>query len=461
MNKHTSNYKSLFRFAFVPINVVDYARKMLKMEDVMLYLQFSFEKNKAADKIIEENDRAYFNTGLLRARYETIYAYFVINTNKRQKWVLKYLGTAEELNIEHTIETPVCTIEDYNRDFFDFAFAHNDKYQPLLNEFEDLHAAREYIRNVFRYSYQLGYIVYENEQAIFNTGIQKNTNEFFYAVFSKNKIEKPEWYLNGFLTNPIGFSVLPDYYCNAQTPSHRGKITSCTEIPEGVTLLVTAVNVEYEALKNVLKDNNLDYVERVNDSVGNREFSYLYIEKLNTVALLSGQSFECFIPITQAILSFKPHHAVLSGIAFSFDVKRAPLNSVIVSKTVWDYESAKINDNIVNQRGNKIPASLTLRQLFRKELERGMLVKHGDFASGMKIVNSQEYRESITQYQPEVLAGDQEGYFFAHICNEFRVQWIVIKTISDYGADKTDDVQTIAAYSALRYVVKGLMELNI
>ena len=78
----------------------------------------------------------------------------------------------------------------------------------------------------------------------------------------------------------------------------------------------------------------------------------------------------------------------------------------------------------------------------------------------MKIVNSQEYRESITQYQPEVLAGDQEGYFFAHICNEFRVQWIVVKTISDYGADKTDDVQTIAAYSALRYVVKGLMELN-
>ena len=423
-------------------------------------MQFSYEKNRAYNKVIEEDDRAFFNTGIQNENDDYIYAFFVLNSNKRQKWALRFLDTASQLNLGKAIDDPACTPKDYNRDFFDFAFAHNDKYQPLLSEFEDLQTAREYIREVFRRSFQLGYIAYENDQAVFNTGIHKNANEYYYAVFSKNKNEKPEWYLNGFLTNPIGFTVLPDYYGNVQTSSHLSTVTSCTEIPDGVTLLVTAISVEYEALKNVLKDNNFSYVERVNDSIGNREFSYLYIEKLNTIALLSGQSFECFIPIIQAILSFKPHYAVLSGIAFSFDVKRAPLNSVIVSKTVWDYESAKINDNIVNQRGNKIPASLTLRQLFRKELERGMLVKHGDFASGMKIVNSQEYRESITQYQPEVLAGDQEGYFFAHICNEFRVQWIVIKTISDYGADKTDDVQTIAAYSALKYVVKGLTELN-
>ena len=464
MSISNSNYKALVSFAYISKTALSHPSLTLRGDELLNYLLFSFEKNQEEGLIIEQEEKAYFNTGLKNSNNEPIYAYFVLNINKRQKWFLRQLATPVALSIEDTELKSVCAIEDYNRVFYDFAFAHDDKFKGIMPLFEDdLHAARTYIMDTYMRANRLGYIHYENQQAVFNTGLKNASDASLYAVFSKNTSGMPEWYLNGFMPKPNGFTHLPDFVQISNLDGERNMRKTDKknyDVPENCTLLVTAISLEYDELLSVLKDTKLHYTEKKTSSVGGREFSYIYIEEINTVALLTGQSFECMIPIIQGILYFKPRQAILSGIAFSFDMKAAPYNSIVVSNNVWDYESAKINGEITTNRGNKLPASVTLRQLYTSNLDRGMVIKSGNYASGMKVVNSLEYQEKIKEVEPELLAGDQEGFFFAHACNEFKINWIIIKAISDYGVGKTDAIQKVAAFAALKYVIKGLQEAD-
>ena len=120
MQLKKSQYTTFLRFAFLPPSVIEYARKKLNFDDLEAYLQFSFEKNMKCGQVMEKEQNAYFNTGLQNKMDDLIYAYFIPNENKRQKWVLRLLAPAAELHITDLFAPPFCTLHDYQRDFFDF-----------------------------------------------------------------------------------------------------------------------------------------------------------------------------------------------------------------------------------------------------------------------------------------------------------------------------------------------------
>ncbi len=451
----------------MPAQMLTHGQLPLHGPQLFDYLCFAFEKVKHEGKCIETENYAVFNTGI--GVQEEIYAYFEPNRNQKQQWCLAVLGTREVLpsNVNTDLPDAACHYSDFNKTLWEFAYAPDKQYSFIVHYFDDnIRKAKTYIEEVFSAAFKLGFIAFEEDVAVMNTGIVSESELFIYALFERNRFGRQEWYLKGFFDKPRGISRLPECVIASEQNESEGDRTALSPISTNSveanngTLLVTAIPVEYNALLEVLKDKNIDFEEKSENSIGNREFRYIHIKTLNTIAILAGQSFECIIPIIQSILAFKPLQAILSGIAFSFDMSKAPYNSIVVSKSVFDYESAKINEEGTNHRGNKLPASINLRQLYTDQLARGVVIKNGDYASGMKVVNSIKYQQELKEFMPELLAGDEEGFFFAHSCNEFRVDWIVIKAISDYGVGKTDDIQKTAAYAALDYTVKGLLRQN-
>lgn len=464
-----SNYHKLTSFAYIPIATLQFTSVTLQNDELFNYLCFAFERAQESVNYFIAETYVLFNTGLKREDQSEVFAYFEPNRNtQRQVWCMKGLYVKSQLEHYNIEQFPVanCDLSIFNLHILSFAFAPKEKYEKISSYFTDnIKTAQQYISNVFTHAYQLGYLYIDisRGKAVFDTGLQdQNTKKSIYAIFSKNQSEREnrqEWYLNGFFTEPKGFTYLPDSVIvnDSVSPDHTGQQDPSMVHGQG-TLLVTALPLEYDALLDVLKDEGLDYIERTESKIGNREFRYIYIKKLNTYVILSGQSFECMIPIIQSILAFKPIQAILSGIAFSFDMSKAPYNSIVVSKSVFDYESAKINEDDTKHRGNKLPAGINLRQLYTDKLKKGVVIKSGDYASGMKVVNSLKYQEQLKNFMPELLAGDEEGFFFAHVCSEFKLDWIVVKAISDYGTGKTDDIQKTAAYAALSYAVTGLIQ---
>lgn len=459
-----SNFHKLTSFSYIPTATLQLASVELQNDELFNYLCFAFERAKESVNYFVEDMYALFNTGLKTENQSEVFAYFEPNRNtQRQAWCMRGLFGKEQLERYNITEFPVsnCDLRTFNLHIFSFAFVAKEKYRKISMCFEDMWQAPKYISDVFTHAYQLGYIYIDasQEKAVFDTGLQdQDSKKKIYAVFSKNQFKrenKQPWYLNGFYTEPRGFAYLPDSVVVNDFPTPNPIEET---LPIQATLLVTALPLEYDALLDVLKDEGLDYIEKTEAKVGNREFRYIYIRKINTYAVLSGKSFECMVPIMQSILAFNPVQAILSGIAFSFDMIKAPYNSIVVSNSVFDYESAKINEDDTKHRGNKLPAGINLRQLYTDKLKKGVVIKNGDYASGMKVVNSLKYQEQLKSYMPELLAGDEEGFFFAHVCNEFKIDWIVIKAISDYGRGKTDDIQKTAAYAALSYTITGLMQ---
>lgn len=461
-------YSKLTSFAYIPVSVLENALVSINKDELFFYLSFSYDKAYKEQVIKITDTYALFNTGLKKNNSEELFAYFELNKNQKQKWYLKTLDTQTNLSTFSGITAfpqKVCDISDFNISFRSFAFAHDEKFSSILNLFNnDLNSAKNYISDTFLRLYKCCYVLQNIDNAIFNTGLKDNNNEYLYAYFVKNTRNVQKWFLNGFfakhqLKNIVEFPQFWEGNDSMHNSVHHHDKSNSYESSvdiEKSTLLVTALPVEYDALTYLLDAKGISYDCRSITDLGKHELNYIYIKKLNTYAIQAGQSFECIIPIIQCILKFNPSQAILSGIAFSFDMSKAPFNSIVVSNQVWDYETAKINEDNVRYRGNKLPASAALKQLFNEKLAITALVRKGIYASGMKVVNSLDFQNKMKDFEPEVLAGDEESFFFAHSCSAFKLDWIVVKAISDYGQNKGDNIQNTASRSALSFVIDAL-----
>ena len=83
----------------------------------------------------------------------------------------------------------------------------------------------------------------------------------------------------------------------------------------------------------------------------------------------------------------------------------------------------------------------------------------GTYASGEKLVNDKDFRETLLSQEPELSAGDMEAAGLASVCTSRRKDWIVVKGISDLGYQKEDAYQETAAGNAADFVVFTLEQI--
>jgi nucleoside phosphorylase len=73
--------------------------------------------------------------------------------------------------------------------------------------------------------------------------------------------------------------------------------------------------------------------------------------------------------------------------------------------------------------------------------------------SASVLVDSRAFREDLVRRHPDAFAGEMEGAGVYAAAAAGRVDWIVVKAISDWGYDKTHDHQQEAAAAAADLLV--------
>lgn len=171
----------------------------------------------------------------------------------------------------------------------------------------------------------------------------------------------------------------------------------------------------------------------------------------------------------------EPNYILSTGICYGLKPagKEFPdgnhIGDIIVANQMQMYETQKINE--VNgqmtfiPRGDKVPVSTELLDAFHtaKQLYQAKDIKisFGLLLTGNLLVNSKTVVEKLQEIFLEPINGDMEAGGIYSACHDRDIKWIAIKSISDWGYDKTDKHQELARrnlYDFLFYVLsEGLI----
>jgi nucleoside phosphorylase len=156
-----------------------------------------------------------------------------------------------------------------------------------------------------------------------------------------------------------------------------------------------------------------------------------------------------------------PEKVVMGGIAFGSDHTKQKIGDILVSQQVWNYETSKIKDDDVIDRGDKITASSFLLQLFHSSAldYTSAKVHFGLFASGDKLVNSEKFMYQLKEREKEIIGGEMEAVGLVSVCSDKKIEWIVVKAICDWGFNKEDGGQQLAAYNAFDFIMYNLKKI--
>jgi len=145
------------------------------------------------------------------------------------------------------------------------------------------------------------------------------------------------------------------------------------------------------------------------------------------------------------------------GICFSMSCEKLNVGDLIMSSSVWQYETAKIENGktkiLSKPVSDKFSEKAILRFLENTKVKSKILF--GQMVSGEKLVNEKDFLEQIKELFPEAVAGDMEGAGVSSACKSLRISWFIIKSISDFGSgDKSDKPR---AYEDLASRAVGLL----
>lgn len=159
----------------------------------------------------------------------------------------------------------------------------------------------------------------------------------------------------------------------------------------------------------------------------------------------------------------QPDAIIICGICFGIeDSKESPqMCDILVSTEIWDYETSKISDRTVEHRGQSIPTSQALIQLFRRTSHDFEIPVHfGLMGAGDKNVNDESFVQELVKVQPRMIGGDMEGVGVVSACQAKKTDCLLVKAICDWGHDKKDGYQIQAANNSAAFVITALESMN-
>jgi nucleoside phosphorylase len=172
--------------------------------------------------------------------------------------------------------------------------------------------------------------------------------------------------------------------------------------------------------------------------------------------------------VAKAIEALHPSSIILLGIAFGVDASKQNIGDLLVSKQLQPYEKVRVaTDHDLNQvivwRDDRPSASSRLLKQFRMgadswpEAPLTASFRFGLILSGEKLVDNDAFRKAIVSLgHDKTIGGEMEGAGLYVAAQDAKVDWIVVKAISDWadGHKNTsrDEFQTTAARNAAEYV---------
>lgn len=228
----------------------------------------------------------------------------------------------------------------------------------------------------------------------------------------------------------------------------KGKIKKMYKI-----LLPVAADIEFDVIIEVAKAFNFELQRKI---IGQNTYYIIktdmysaYIVKCEQGSMGAGSS---ILTLADSIKNIKIDAIIFGGIAFGNYRKNEKIGDILVSKQIWNYEPGKISDRYIS-RGDKVTASPWMLDRFHNSKQdwNGQ-IHFGLVASGEKLLNQKEAIDKIFAEEPEIIGGDMEGSGMLAVAERYRIDWILVKAISDWGFDKSDNGQRVAAQNAFQYI---------
>lgn len=229
-------------------------------------------------------------------------------------------------------------------------------------------------------------------------------------------------------------------------------------------LLVTVTKVEAQAVLNVFSEESGTKWER--QFIGGRTYYALGAIADTNIFMVQSEMGTAspggsLITIQQAIAALSPVAVIMVGLAFGIDSAKQKLGDILVSQRISQYEYHKVSlsegETKVIPRGDRIYASPRLLDRIRSASldwndSTGRVI-FGNILSGDRLIDNVKLSRQILQLEPDAIGGEIEGTGLYQVCEEAKVDWILVKAISDWGdGQKNDEAQPMASRNAARFV---------
>lgn len=170
--------------------------------------------------------------------------------------------------------------------------------------------------------------------------------------------------------------------------------------------------------------------------------------------------------VSEGIDVLSPSSIIAVGVASGLKPDEQAIGDILVSRQLSAYEQQKIEtsqsgEEKIYPRGNRVPASPTLLNLFQDSaLEwRASGVHFGLLLSGEKLSKSKAFRQRLREIEPEAIGVETGGGGIYAASMRKKRNWLVVKAVSNW-ADEDEDAaaRETAASNAASYVFYTLQQ---
>jgi len=181
----------------------------------------------------------------------------------------------------------------------------------------------------------------------------------------------------------------------------------------------------------------------------------------DTVVVMSSMGTEgttgSALTIETLIQTWNPKAIILVGIAFGANRTKYLPADVLIAENIIPYENQRIGERIIFR--NAIPPSSSiLLNRFKNAFDWKFLrpdktpvSKHfGPVLSGSKLVDNIDFKNHLLDEYPNAIGGEMEGSGLCSAAARHNKEWIVIKSVCDWGdGKKNKNFQQMAAASSI------------
>ncbi len=155
----------------------------------------------------------------------------------------------------------------------------------------------------------------------------------------------------------------------------------------------------------------------------------------------------------------------MPGIAFGADPTSMSIGDVLVSQRVVCYEIQRVGpEQRITERGDQPQAGQTLLNRFQnthgwqfvRPDGKPVARRVGPLLSGDKLVDDPDFKQQLLTRFPTAIGGEMEGVGIWAGVDQYKVEWIVVKGICDWGEAKSKKHQALAASAAASLVLWAL-----
>lgn len=153
----------------------------------------------------------------------------------------------------------------------------------------------------------------------------------------------------------------------------------------------------------------------------------------------------------------QPDYVILAGICFGL-WEEENLGDVVVSTQLRNLNWKKVVETVPGMpdefiRSDRVQPGVLLDRCRAAEMDwTEPKVHFGVILSENVLVDSAGYRRYLKEIEPDAAGGEMEGAGVYAAAAKNRVEWIIIKGISDWGQNKTSEFRAMAAESAAEFV---------